>query len=352
MRCIRAVAVDWVTQALSPAVGAFETVLSSTSSSLRRAGMPYAEGLAIVAITAFVKAATLPLTKKQVESSLATSKLQPKVKELRSRYASDSRQAQQAVSQLYKRAGVNPALDSLLPLTVTLPVSLALYRALSNAAAKGEFGEAFLWVPSLAGPGTLTSDGGGRVQVGISWLLPLDPSTREPPIGWSNAVPYLVLPAVLVATQLGASTLLSTSTGTTTQSEANTANTDKSRETGTSESQQAIRNLTYLLPFALGYISLTVPSGLTLYWISNNMFTTLITYYLRYLGGAKTPVTDDDLAEGTIRPGTALRTGPSEHPGPSELIDGPAAPVKQDRRQIMVAKRSKRQKTTSSKDLQ
>ena len=352
MRCIRAVAVDWVSQALSPAVGAFETVLSSTSSSLRRAGMPYAEGLAIVAITAFVKAATLPLTKKQVESSLATSKLQPKVQELRSRYTSDSRQAQQAVSHLYKRAGVNPALDSLLPLTVTLPVSLALYRALSNAAAKGEFGEPFLWVPSLAGPGTLTSDGGGRVQVGISWLLPLDPSTREPPIGWSNAVPYLVLPAVLVATQLGASTLLSTSTGTTTQSEANTANSDKSTETGTSESQQALRNLTYLLPFALGYVSLTVPSGLTLYWISNNIFTTLITYYLRYLGGAKTPVTDDDLAEGTIRPGTALRTGPSEHPGPSELIDGPAAPVKQDRRQIMVAKRSKRQKTASSKDLQ
>jgi YidC/Oxa1 family membrane protein insertase len=322
--------------------------------------MPYAEGLAIVAITAFVKAATLPLTKKQVESSLATSKLQPKVKELRSRYASDSRQAQQAVSHLYKRAGVNPALDSLLPLTVTLPVSLALYRALSNAAAKGEFGEPFLWVPSLAGPGTLTSDGGGRVQVGISWLLPLDPSTREPPIGWSSAVPYLVLPAILVATQLGASTLLSASTGTTAQSEANTANTDKSRAIGTSESkqaqppaqQQAIRSLTYLLPFALGYISLTVPSGLTLYWISNNVFTTLMTYYLRYLGGAKTPVTDDDLAEGTIRPGTALRTGPSEHPGPSELIDGPAAPVKQDRRQIMVAKRSKRQKTTSSKDLQ
>ena len=46
--------------------------------------------------------------------------------------------------------------------------------------------------------------------------------------------------------------------------------------------------LLQLLPLFIGYISLTVPAGLTLYWLFNNVFTTATQVYLRQ-GGARLP---------------------------------------------------------------
>ncbi|KAL5714515.1 hypothetical protein ACHQM5_016464 [Ranunculus cassubicifolius] len=48
---------------------------------------PYAYGFAIILLTVIVKVATLPLTKQQVESTLAMQNLQPKIKAIQERYA-------------------------------------------------------------------------------------------------------------------------------------------------------------------------------------------------------------------------------------------------------------------------
>jgi YidC/Oxa1 family membrane protein insertase len=40
------------------------------------------------------------------------------------------------------------------------------------------------------------------------------------------------------------------------------------------------------LPLFIGYVSLTVPAGLALYWLFNNLFTTATQVYLRQGGGA------------------------------------------------------------------
>lgn len=37
----------------------------------------------------------------------------------------------------------------------------------------------------------------------------------------------------------------------------------------------------------VGFFSLSLPAGMGLYWLSNNIFTTAITYYLKFGGGAK-----------------------------------------------------------------
>lgn len=363
----RVFAADWLSNVISPVVTAFESTLQRSAASLRSAGVPYAEGWSIILLTFGTKLLTFPLTKKQVESSLATQVIQPRIDAMKRQYSSDKEALQVEISKLYARAGINPAVDNLLPLLVTVPVSLGLYRALSNAAAKGEFGEPFLWVPSLAGPGTLTSDGAGRVQVGISWLLPIDAESLQPPLGWGNAAPYLSLPAILIVTQLGANSLLNPrsqqkqavqqhgSSGATADANRGSTISEEEQasdtESGANNAQQRIvQTLPYVLPFGLGYISLTVPAGLTLYWIANSALTTFLTYYLRYLGGAQSPVSEEDLAEGTIKPGTALRTGPEQWPGEQELIDGPAAPIRSDRRRTPVAKRVKRRRHTAQSD--
>ncbi|KAL5130206.1 Inner membrane protein PPF-1, chloroplastic [Glycine soja] len=66
---------------------AMEFVLKVLKDGLSAVHVPYAYGFAIILLTVIVKAATLPLTKQQVESTLAMQNLQPKIKAIQDRYA-------------------------------------------------------------------------------------------------------------------------------------------------------------------------------------------------------------------------------------------------------------------------
>jgi hypothetical protein len=60
----------------------------------------------------------------------------------------------------------------------------------------------------------------------------------------------------------------------------------------------------------VGYFSLTLPAGMGLYWLANNVFTTATTYYLKELGGAT--VTVPKLERPKLKLGTAIRSAPAE----------------------------------------
>lgn len=47
-----------------------------------------------------------------------------------------------------------------------------------------------------------------------------------------------------------------------------------------------------VLPLMLGYFSLVVPAGLSLYYCSNIVLSTALTFYLKKLGGAKIEMAD------------------------------------------------------------
>ncbi|MCH84191.1 inner membrane protein PPF-1 chloroplastic-like, partial [Trifolium medium] len=59
------------------------------------------------------------------------------------------------------------------------------------------------------------------------------------------------------------------------------------------------------LPLMIGYFSLSVPSGLTIYWFTNNVLSTAQQIWLRKLGGAKPAVNEN--AGGIITAGQAKR---------------------------------------------
>ncbi|KAF3341687.1 ALBINO3-like protein 1 [Carex littledalei] len=173
-----------------------EIILKILKDGLSTLHVPYAYGFAIILLTVLVKAATFPLTKKQMESALAMKTLQPQVKAIQQQYAGDQEKIQLETARLYKVAGVNP-LAGCLPTLLTIPVWIGLYRALSNVANEGLLSEGFFWVPSLAGPTTIAARQNGS---GISWLFPFEDG--EPPLGWSDTLAYLVLPVLLVISQL------------------------------------------------------------------------------------------------------------------------------------------------------
>lgn len=248
---------DW----LSGITYSMESVLKVLKDGLSTLHVPYAYGFAIILLTVLVKAATFPLTKKQVESAMAMRSLQPMIKAIQERYAGDKEKIQLQTARLYKLAGINP-LAGCLPTLATIPVWIGLYRALSNVADEGLLTEGFFWIPSLAGPTTVAARQNGS---GISWLFPF--VDGQPPLGWSDTLAYLVLPTLLVISQYISVQIMQSSQ----TSDPNM------------KSSQAI---TKFLPLMIGYFALSVPSGLSLYWLTNNILSTAQQVWLQKLGGA------------------------------------------------------------------
>ena len=136
---------------LSPLVDSLDFVLGNVEHFYEGLGLPNAYGWSIVTLTAFVKVLTLPLTKQQVESSMATQELKPRIDAIKERYGKDKKKVQKETSALYKEAQVNP-LAGCGPSLLQIPIFIALYRSLNNVAKAGTLdNEGWLWIPSLAG---------------------------------------------------------------------------------------------------------------------------------------------------------------------------------------------------------
>src|SRR5215211_6514874 len=91
--------------------------------------------LSIVGLTLVIRAALIPLFVKQIKSSRNMQLLQPKVKELQKKYGHDRERLAQETMALYKEAGTNP-FASCLPIILQMPIFLALFRLLDQAAKK------------------------------------------------------------------------------------------------------------------------------------------------------------------------------------------------------------------------
>ncbi|XP_073389091.1 inner membrane protein PPF-1, chloroplastic isoform X2 [Physcomitrium patens] len=283
-----------------------ELALTFLKDGIAKIGLPYSYGFAIILLTVIVKAATYPLTKKQVESTLAMQNLQPKIKAIQTRYQGDQERIQLETARLYKQAGVNP-LAGCLPTLATLPVWIGLYRALSNVANEGLLTEGFFWIPSLAGPTTIAARSSGS---GISWLFPF--VDGAPPLGWGDTIAYLVLPVLLIGSQYVSMQIMQPATA--------------SNDPAQNQSQLILK----FLPLMIGYFSLSVPSGLSLYWLTNNVLSTAQQVYLRQLGGAQ-PIVDKE-GSGIISAGQAKRTPLPPPSATATATDAPTSTSTKDSR--------------------
>jgi YidC/Oxa1 family membrane protein insertase len=178
----------------------------------------------------------------------ATQELQPKLQDLQKKYAKDKEKLAQAQMELYREHGVNP-LGGCLPMLIQFPILIGLYQALYKLASTGEIvGQRFLWIPDLAFP---------TREIGLKWAWPPAPEF----IGWAAAL-YLILPVLTVATQIAMQRMTTSATA-------------------SKDPQQAAMQQTMLLmPFMFGFITLQVPAGLTLYWVTSNTFSLIQQYFI------------------------------------------------------------------------
>lgn len=227
-------------------------ILVSLDRLLRGVGVPYSFGFAIILFTVLVRLITFPLNVQQIKSSKAMQELQPKMKELQDKYKNDREKLAQEQMRLYKEYGVNP-LGGCLPMLVQMPIWFALYRSLLQLSREGLLKEGFFWIPSLAGP---VSDYGQGLS---SWLYPF--VNGAPPIGWGPALAYLVLPVLLVVSQLYMQKMMT--------------------PPSSDPQQQSMQSVMKFMPLMFGYFALIVPSGLTLYWFTSNILAMAQQYFTK-----------------------------------------------------------------------
>lgn len=202
--------------------------------------------LSIIGLTIVIRALLIPLFVKQIKSSRNMQLLQPKVKELQKKYGHDRERLTQETMALYKDTGTNP-FSSCLPLIVQMPIFLALFRLLDQAAKKGK------------GHGVLSNERaelladaklfGGKIS---STFLNSEGNTTV------RIIAIVLVLAMTLTTFL-------------TQRQLMSKNMPDDALTGPYAQQQKL--LLYILPLVFAVGGIAFPIGVLLYWTTSNLWT-------------------------------------------------------------------------------
>ncbi len=254
-------------------------------------GIPYSWGWAIIVFTIAIKLVTLPLTLKQLQSTRATQELQPKLAELQQKYGKDRQKLAEEQMKLYQEAGVNPA-GGCLPLLIQMPILFGLYQALyvlANPSVGKLQGASFFWIPDLAVPSLTDTRFQGVDFRGTNWIAGTFASHQ-----WGLLLAYFSLPLIMTITQFVLQKM--------TQPAAT-----KGPKTGQQDQAQMMGQMMMIMPLFFGYITLGLPSGLSLYWSVSNILSLVQQYFVTGWGGLA-----DWFAIFRTKPSPALVQGTSE----------------------------------------
>jgi len=167
-------------------------------------------GICIILLTLIVKLIFFKLSETSYKSMARMRKLQPKLAALKERYGDDKQQFSQEMMRLYQKEKVNP-MGGCLPILVQMPVFIALYWVLRESVEL-------------------------RHEPFFGWIIDL-----------SSKDPWFILPLVM-----GVSMWF--------QMRLNPAPPDPTQA-----------KVMQMMPFMFTFMFMWFPSGLVLYWVSNNI---------------------------------------------------------------------------------
>ena len=111
-------------------------------------------GIAILLLTVFIKLLLFPLAYKGFKGMNRLKDLQPKMAQLKEKFADDSTGFQRALIELYKKEKVNP-MGGCLPIILQIPIFFALYKVL-YVTIEMRHAPFFGWIHDLSAPDHLT----------------------------------------------------------------------------------------------------------------------------------------------------------------------------------------------------
>jgi YidC/Oxa1 family membrane protein insertase len=196
-------------------------------------------GAVIIILSILTKVLFYRLTHKSFKSMKDMQRLQPKLKEMQEKYKDDKTKLNKATMAMYKEAGVNP-LGGCLPLLFQMPVFIALFSVLRNTIELR--GAPFvLWMSDLSSPDVLFDFGVKLPFLGSEFHM----------------LPLLMGVAMFVQSKTGG--------GSPTGGPA----------AGAAGQQKMMQTM---MPIVFTVMFYSMPSGLVLYWLVNNIFSIIQQY--------------------------------------------------------------------------
>lgn len=196
--------------------------------------------LAILVFTVLIRLITYPLTYQQQKSTKKLTELQQSDswKKMQEKYAKDKEKLAQEQMKLYQEAGANP-FGACLPTLIQFPVLIGLYQAIQQAMAASPVQlfdlsrHIYPFLPNAAS------------------LIPMDSQFLWLNLGLPDQ--FYVLP-ILVAVSMYIQSKMITPPA-----------------TGDQQAAQMSKSMTLTMPLMFGWISLSFPSGLSIYFVISNL---------------------------------------------------------------------------------
>jgi YidC/Oxa1 family membrane protein insertase len=235
-------------------------------------------GLSIVVLTVIIKLILFPLTLQQLKSMKANQVLQPKMAEIKKKYANNQQEQMLAMQALYKEHGFNPAAGCL-PMFIQLPVLYGLFYALefvvSNKTSLANinsrlypFVQPFAHLPNIQ----------------LEWFTFLNHAWHfslgapDP----THVLPILAGLATFVQLRMSQARNAATSTA-----------------AANDPTAQSMKMMQYVMPFVTVFIGWNFAAGLALYWTVSYAFQAVQQYFVTGWGALlTTPDLKKDLAPG------------------------------------------------------
>ena len=200
-------------------------------------------GIIILLMTLFIKIVVLPFTYKSYSSSAKMQAIKPEIDKLNEKYPKeeDALKKQQAMMDIYKRAGINP-MGGCLPMLLQFPILWAMFRFFPASIELRQ--QSFLWADDLSAYDSI-----------------IDFGTRIPLLG-----DHISLFALLMALSMFFYSKI----------------TMQGQMSGNDPNTASMRFMSvYMMPIMMFFICNSLSSGLSYYYLLSNLITMLETVIIK-----------------------------------------------------------------------
>ena len=200
-------------------------------------------GIIILLMTLFIKIVVLPFSYKSYSSSAKMQAIKPEIDKLNEKYPKeeDALKKQQAMMDIYKRAGINP-MGGCLPMLLQFPILWAMFRFFPASIELRQ--QSFLWADDLSAYDSI-----------------IDFGTRIPLLG-----DHISLFALLMALSMFFYSKI----------------TMQGQMSGNDPNTASMRFMSvYMMPIMMFFICNSLSSGLSYYYLLSNLITMLETFIIK-----------------------------------------------------------------------
>jgi YidC/Oxa1 family membrane protein insertase len=207
-------------------------------------------GVAIILFTLLIRLVTHPLTVQQLKGTTAMQDMQKDERwiQAQAKYKNDKEKLAQVQMDLYKELGINP-FASCLPTVIQFPILIGLYQALIAANANSPFEMMNLVgriYPSFLNVSTLLP-----LNSHFLWMNLGQPERLNIP-GIPFGIPVLAI-IVVITTYFQSRLMTPPNTG------------------GNNQTGMMMGMMNIYMPFLMGWLALTLASGLSIYFVASNL---------------------------------------------------------------------------------